>query len=296
VHSFPGVGSVTRTSYGLSTIRILRTRGDDFIITSIGEEGRFLNMYAESAYWILSSVMMVAATLVGFVLIAAVFFIERFKVFFDLVNSVFFSIMGTPVRTFKIQDKEFDEIADAAQSGIKDNFYNFLSTLIISLLLGILTVILAMTSLSALPTTGQQLTPEQSEGIVMVEVLFVFFMVAMIVVVVYWVYLGFDMAVFKSKHYQDLRYVVEQWPTYTKRVQARIDPIIAGKVKEEEARLGRTLGKDELQSLLDSVQDENSELGQRLAKIMQEEKKGMPRVAAVEAERAKRPRRARKKG
>ena len=296
MHSFPGVGSVTRTSYGLSTIRILRTRGDDFIITSIGEEGRFLNMYAESAYWILSSVMMVAATLVGFVLIAAVFFIERFKVFFDLVNSVFFSIMGTPVRTFKIQDKEFDEIADAAQSGIKDNFYNFLSTLIISLLLGILTVILAMTSLSALPTTGQQLTPEQSEGIVMVEVLFVFFMVAMIVVVVYWVYLGFDMAVFKSKHYQDLRYVVEQWPTYTKRVQARIDPIIAGKVKEEEARLGRTLGKDELQSLLDSVQDENSELGQRLAKIMQEEKKGMPRVAAVEAERAKRPRRARKKG
>jgi hypothetical protein len=39
VHSFPGVESVTRASYGLSTIRILRTRGDDFIITSIGRKG-----------------------------------------------------------------------------------------------------------------------------------------------------------------------------------------------------------------------------------------------------------------
>jgi len=41
VHSFPGVESVTRTSYGLSTIRRLRIPRDDFIITSIGEEGRF---------------------------------------------------------------------------------------------------------------------------------------------------------------------------------------------------------------------------------------------------------------
>jgi len=132
-------------------------------------------------------------------------------------------------------------------------------------------------------------------GIVIVEMLFVLFMVATIVIVVNWVYLGFDMAVFKSKYYQEIRYVVEQWPTYRKRVQARIDPIIAGKVKEEEARLGRTLSKDEHQSLLDSVQDESSELGQRLAKITEEEKKGMARVAAVEAERAKRLPRARKK-
>ena len=41
MHSFPGVESVTRTSYGLSTIRTLRTRGDDFIITSIGRKGDY---------------------------------------------------------------------------------------------------------------------------------------------------------------------------------------------------------------------------------------------------------------
>ena len=38
MHSFPGVGSVTRISYGLSTIRILRILRDDFIISSIGAE------------------------------------------------------------------------------------------------------------------------------------------------------------------------------------------------------------------------------------------------------------------
>ena len=37
---FPGVESVTRTSYGLSTIRRLRILRDDFMIASIGEEGR----------------------------------------------------------------------------------------------------------------------------------------------------------------------------------------------------------------------------------------------------------------
>ena len=167
-------------------------------------------MYAESAYWVLSAIMMVTATLIGFVLVSAVFFAERFKGYFDQASGILYAFEGISPEELRISDKDFDLVRSLVMSAFKGLFHRFLITLVLSSLLGVLIILVAMTSLVALPPGDQPLSTSAYQDFAVVEVLFGLFVLTTVMVVTYWVYSGFDMTVFKSRDFQNLRFMIEQ--------------------------------------------------------------------------------------
>jgi hypothetical protein len=231
---------------------------------------------------------MVSATLIGFVLIAAVFYVERFKTLFDSLSRAFSAFWRASER-FDLNDepKEISHVKTIAAMESKKDVAKFLSLLAMSLILGFATILLAINVIFAIPGNNQQLSADEINRVSEVVVTFVWFLAATIVIVVWWIYSGLIMATFASGVFESIEDALENLPDYRKRIQTRFSAIVTERSEAEEARLGRKLNKQELLAILESAENRESELGQLLSGVIQEEKERILKIAGIEARRKK---------
>jgi hypothetical protein len=231
---------------------------------------------------------MVSATLIGFVLIAAVFYVERFKTFFDSLSHALSGFWRASERfDLDAQQKEISLIKTIAAMESKKDAAKFLSFLAMSLILGFVTILLAISVIFDIPGNNQQLSADEISRISEVVITFVFFLAVTIVIVVWWIYSGLIMATFASGVFESIGEAFEYLPDYRKRIQTRFSTLVKERSEAEEAKLGRKLNKQELLAILESAENRESELGQLLSGIVQEEKEKILKIAGIDARKRK---------
>jgi ABC-type multidrug transport system fused ATPase/permease subunit len=217
-------------------------------------------------------------------LIAAVFYIERSAALFHSIKSVLLAFGKVAPET---DNKKLDNAWKLASSETKRGFWAFISLLALSLVLGVATILFAIWGITTVPASGQQLSASESNQVTMVVVAFASFLITTIAVVVSWVYSGFFLATITSGKFESMAHAIEQLPEYRNRIESKSLSLIRERIKADETRLGKKLSKEELLAILESMNDEKSELGHQVSSILESEKQRIRIIAEQEVKNEK---------
>jgi hypothetical protein len=235
-------------------------------------------MYPEPAYWILGSIIMVIGTLIGFILIAAVFYVERYKTLFDTVMKAASSMVDL-AEGADIHDEELKSAKTLVLSETRWEFTKFIWLLLVSSGIGLLAMLLSIYVISTIPGGSLPLANVQITQVNSVIILFAAFLVTTIATVIKWIASGFVMATFTTAQFESYDQAFRLLPKLDERIQARLLEAFKERVKVEEMKLGRKLSRKELYALLELAGDEDSDLRKKFDKAVQEEKERILRAA-----------------
>jgi len=235
-------------------------------------------MYPEAAYWILGSIMMVTATLIGFILIAAVFYVERSRALFDTVMKAVKSMMDLAEDTGS-RNEEFRSVKALAWSESRKEFAKFIGLLLATSGIGLLAILFSVQVISTIPDGSLPLTNIEIARVNLAIILFAAFLIAAIATVIRWITSGFVMATFLTAKFEGLEQALKLLPGIYDRIGARVRTVFEERAKAEEQRLGRKPSREELSALLEPAEYEDSDIGKEISNAIREEKERILRVA-----------------